>query len=869
MADVKEVAIRLKAISADYKRGMSEAGDSTSQFAKVSGVALAASAVALAGLAKKAADETVDYGRSIIQLSRISGESTETMSKLAFAGQQTGVSTAALSQGIKFLEKNMAAGKKEFGELGVNVRDSSGQLRKSHDVLLDTADAVKKMGTGAQATATSLALFGRSGQTMLPLLLQGRAGILALEAAAEKFGVVLRGDNVDAIKANIKAHREFDAAMLGAKLRVGEQVLPVMTALTEVYAKLPGPISSAIVPVGGFVVALAGVAQVVTMLKPMAKEVGGTLKGIGESMSGASAAVSVGAAIGIAVVLKGLHDIQEESKKTQEKFSGAIDWTNYAKSAEALNRERGEVNRLGAEWNNMNAAERAANVGRFKIYDDLAAQQEEDSKHFAENTARIKAMGLAIGVTAGRAQELADSMHVDLTHLDPAVTTPIFRALASGQITAAEAATRLGNAQRAAAGSAEEYAEANKAVRDATKEANDAEKAAFDPLFAFTDATRKLGDAHEKARTAMRDVQRAEEDLAGAHERVGDAERRRVQAVQKVTEAVQAQREAQRALQDLLRGPSEDESLDVESAQIQLEESRRRAAGQTTTDPGLERRRNQLDVRRSELALKTAEGAHDRNVTAARKNLSAADQALADAQQSGRDAVKGVDDANKAIGDFETKVSEAQQRAADASTVIAKANIDLDIAARNLEASFTTGDVAMLTNTKTLEIWVQQGRLTKEMAEELTRKFGEMKAASDAVNPDKAGGADNQPLAPGVQGPNNPSNQPLAPSVQGPNKPGTRASGGPLEEGWTLVGEEGPELVHKVGSQARVTAAPATRSMLVAHPTVSPPPGAAGGGGSGGYHHHGDIVIGTATTRTAWDIAWEQRKLALSLGVAG
>jgi hypothetical protein len=88
--------------------------------------------------------------------------------------------------------------------------------------------------------------------------------------------------------------------------------------------------------------------------------------------------------------------------------------------------------------------------------------------------------------------------------------------------------------------------------------------------------------------------------------------------------------------------------------------------------------------------------------------------------------------------------------------------------------------------------------------------------------------------------------------------------GGPLAEGWNLVGEEGPELLHKTGAMTNVSSATATRSLLTAHPSA-PLPGGAPAGGSG-FTHNGDIVIGKATERTAFEIAWQQRRLALSLG---
>ena len=848
MADVKSVAIRLTAINDDFRKGMSLAGDSTAQFAKVSTIALAAAGAAVSALVLGAASATVDYGKEILKLQRITGEGSEAMSKLNFAATQSGVSSETLANGLKFLEKNMAAGTAEFGKLGVATRDSGGHLRSAHAVLLDTAGALSHMTNGAERSAVVLKIFGRSGLDMLPMLLKGKEGLLALEQAASKYGLVLTGENMAAIKANVAAHRELDAAMMGAKVQIGINVLPALTSFTQAFAQLPGPIAAAVVPFAG----VLGVMSAAAMVGP---QVAAGFKLLTDDMTKAGGAATAGAAVGIAVVLKVMSDVTAEAKRMQEAMSGTIDWTSYGKSALGLNAEWKQVNKLAAAWNEKNAAEKLAHAGDYKVYADLSAQAEEDQKHYEENTRRIKAMGDALGISGSQAQKFADAVKVDLNGIAPATYTPIFKALAAGEITAADAASQLATAQRNQAGSAEEAKSANEALQKATKAANDEQRASLDPQFAYISATRKAADAGRAAIAAERAVAQAVDDVATAHQRVSDAERRRDESARKTTDAVLNLRDAQRALNDALRGPSEDESLNIEAARLSLAEAQRRARGETGTDPALEKRRNDLEVRRAELALQDAEGAHARTVATAQANVAAASQALADAQQAQQDAVRGVDEANKALGDYELKVGEAQQKAADAQLAIAQANLDLDVAARNLQLAFATGDVSMLSNAETLGRWVEQGRLTKDQADRLTQAFKDMKDAADKANPDAA------PASKGYveterYGP---------PSADAWDKahPGwttVRAAGGPLGEGWNLVGEAGPEAVYKQGRTAMVRSAAATRAIMAPHPLVASAPGTAGG-----YTHNGDIVIGQATERTAGDIVWEQRKMALQL----
>jgi TP901 family phage tail tape measure protein len=70
---------------------------------------------------------------------------------------------------------------------------------------------------------------------------------------------------------------------------------------------------------------------------------------------------------------------------------------------------------------------------------------------------------------------------------------------------------------------------------------------------------------------------------------------------------------------------------------------------------------------------------------------------------------------------------------------------------------------------------------------------------------------------------------------------GMHAQGGELDEGWNIVGEEGPEAIYKSGGRASVLTAGETKKMMVA---------GAGGGGGGGttvhMHISGNTVVGSS-----------------------
>lgn len=157
--------------------------------------------------------KTVDEGDSLNDLAKRLGVPVESLSRLKLSADQSGTSIEEVGTGLKFLSKNMAAaggGSKQaiglFRQFGVQIKDSSGKMRGSEAVLRDLADRFKEMPDGAQKTASALALFGRSGDALIPLLAQGSEELKRQAKLAEELGIVWS-------ETDAKAADEFNDAL--------------------------------------------------------------------------------------------------------------------------------------------------------------------------------------------------------------------------------------------------------------------------------------------------------------------------------------------------------------------------------------------------------------------------------------------------------------------------------------------------------------------------------------------------------------------------------------------------------------------------------------------------------------------------------
>ena len=319
----------MKKLAGETEKNLGKAGGDVSKFSATAtkvGAGMVAVGTGLLATAISAASTTTELGREVSKLQRYTGMNAESASKLAYSAKMSGVGVDDLAIGIGKLSKTMANTPDKLTKFGIEAKTADGKLRTMSDVLGDVADRFKKMGPGTEATAGALDLFGRSGANLLPFLLKGKDGIQELSDEAEKMGLVLSQDNVDAVKKNIVAQRQLSAAVNGAKVQIGNEMLPILTKFTELVTGLPGPVRDAIGPivvVGGAVLVTGGAfllaaGQIQKAKTSFANMSGAAQTGIGVLGAAAAAATSAYAVWSIGT------GILDRAREAQDKLNEGV-----------------------------------------------------------------------------------------------------------------------------------------------------------------------------------------------------------------------------------------------------------------------------------------------------------------------------------------------------------------------------------------------------------------------------------------------------------------------------------------------------------------------------------------------------------------
>lgn len=211
---------------------------------KAGTVMLGASA-AVGGSILDVGKSTADYAGDMYDMARGAGIGVEAFQKLAYAGRMSGVETEKLSASlVKFdrMVAEAAGGNKTymqtFEDLGIKIKDSAGNLRQPNEIFEDVADIFHNTEDGIGKTALAVELFGKSGADLIPMLNDGKAGLKAFYAEAERLGLVLSDETTAKGDAFSDQLENIGEQVKGVKLQLGAALIPALSAAAEKISKV-------------------------------------------------------------------------------------------------------------------------------------------------------------------------------------------------------------------------------------------------------------------------------------------------------------------------------------------------------------------------------------------------------------------------------------------------------------------------------------------------------------------------------------------------------------------------------------------------------------------------------------------------------
>lgn len=142
--------------------------------------------------------EVIELGDQLFKLGQKTGIGVETLQAYQFAAKLANVTNEDLAIGLKKLSLNIAAatrGEAEqvaaFNAIGISSKSLQENVGKTDKVFEAIAERISGYADGARKNALSNAFFGKSFETLIPLLDDGKEGLEKAREELNKYGVAI------------------------------------------------------------------------------------------------------------------------------------------------------------------------------------------------------------------------------------------------------------------------------------------------------------------------------------------------------------------------------------------------------------------------------------------------------------------------------------------------------------------------------------------------------------------------------------------------------------------------------------------------------------------------------------------------------
>lgn len=268
------------------------------------------------------AAETAD---ELMTLSKTTGIETDELQKLQYAANFVDVELDTMTGAMTKLTSSMSKardGSKDaseaFKQLHIRVTDAHGQLRDSNDVFYEMIDALGRIKNETERDALAMKVFGKSAKELNPLIEAGSKQLKELGIEAENLGVIMSGDDLEALGELQDSMDRFKATTEGLKNSLALTLLPVLTSLFDAISRIPVPVLKTLVVLGGVVTSIVLAVKAIKSLTDTGKAITNFFKGFDTSTLKTTAIIIgiVVALIALATVITVLTGKSEELNKS-------------------------------------------------------------------------------------------------------------------------------------------------------------------------------------------------------------------------------------------------------------------------------------------------------------------------------------------------------------------------------------------------------------------------------------------------------------------------------------------------------------------------------------------------------------------------
>ncbi len=219
-----------------YMKGLANAQKKLSAFSATVtsiGKVVMATGLVVGAAVGFAVKKFMSFGDMLDKMSERSGVSAEALSELAFAAQQSGTELSSFERAVRRMQDTLGRGKyataeakRALKEIGVPIESLQGLSPEKQFELL--AEKISMIEDPTKKAYVALALFGRSGTTLLPML----KNMKALREEARRLGIAISSEDTKAAASLTDAWGRLKMQFNASSVQIGAALAPALEGLS-------------------------------------------------------------------------------------------------------------------------------------------------------------------------------------------------------------------------------------------------------------------------------------------------------------------------------------------------------------------------------------------------------------------------------------------------------------------------------------------------------------------------------------------------------------------------------------------------------------------------------------------------------------
>lgn len=193
--------------TSQYKKGITDAKKEGQNFADATEKTISPKAVAgwlaIARAVEKVIQkvyqlfrESMNYADTIGDLAAQYGVTTDAISEMQFIADQSSTSIDGLTSAMKMLYSRAKEDGEAFQQLGISVKDTSGNFKSMDELFYETVGALNSIENEGEKSAYMLDFFGRSAMSVGEVLRKSSDELSRMRREAHELGVVLDSETI-------------------------------------------------------------------------------------------------------------------------------------------------------------------------------------------------------------------------------------------------------------------------------------------------------------------------------------------------------------------------------------------------------------------------------------------------------------------------------------------------------------------------------------------------------------------------------------------------------------------------------------------------------------------------------------------------